>query len=186
MSKRSYGEDHPDLSGDTLTGDRDTLSHTLSPCYRLSNNLTPPTCGMHSDGDVGLVPTMRCGGKDATAEEAKLSAFGAGISDLVSLDEMKNELIKTPTSSVIHEDMLLLSDFPTGLVGKPETQNGIIIVSSLNLHNIYRSFINLFLSACSWGVFEKPTCMGCNLANICQVVVEIQSTLLGTHKGSIT
>ncbi|RPB02975.1 hypothetical protein L873DRAFT_1787412 [Choiromyces venosus 120613-1] len=74
--------------------------------------------------DVGLVPTIRCGGKDATAEEAKLSASGAGISDLVSLVEMENELIKTPTSSVIHEDMLLLSDFPAGSVGKTETQNG--------------------------------------------------------------
>ncbi|RPB02947.1 hypothetical protein L873DRAFT_1787393 [Choiromyces venosus 120613-1] len=165
MSKRSYGEDHPDLAGDTLTGDRGTLSHTLLPCYRLSSNLTPPTCDMHSDGDVGLIPTMRCGGKDATSEEAKLSASGAGISDLVSLDKMENELIKTPTSSVIHDDMLLLSDFPTGLIGKPETQNGIIIV--MNLHNIYRSFINLFFVWGTWcllaGVLEKPTHVGHNL-----------------------
>ncbi|RPA96975.1 hypothetical protein L873DRAFT_1845086 [Choiromyces venosus 120613-1] len=78
MSKRSYGEDHPDLSGDTLT-DKDIPSHAPSSYYRLSSNLTPPTGDVHSDGGAGVVPTIRCGGRDVTGEEGKLSDSSAGI-----------------------------------------------------------------------------------------------------------
>ncbi|RPB02977.1 hypothetical protein L873DRAFT_1801593, partial [Choiromyces venosus 120613-1] len=55
MSDRNHdGENHPNLSRDTLTEfalqeGGDTPSQTLSPCESLSNILTPPARGVYSD-----------------------------------------------------------------------------------------------------------------------------------------
>ncbi|RPB02964.1 hypothetical protein L873DRAFT_330723 [Choiromyces venosus 120613-1] len=136
MSDRNYsGEDYPDLSGDTLTEfsleeGGDTPSQMLSPCDSSSNNLTIPTRGVHSNGGAGLVSTERSSGRDAIAEAVKQSASGTEASSIGPLVEVKREFIKTSASLEIDEDMLFLPDFSTGLVGKTETQDSIII--SLN------------------------------------------------------
>ncbi|RPB02960.1 hypothetical protein L873DRAFT_1787405 [Choiromyces venosus 120613-1] len=139
MSDRNYsGEDYSDLSGDTLTEfslqeGGDTCSRALSPCESLSNNLTPPTHGVHSDESAVLVSTERSGGRDATAEVVKGSASGAEVSFEGPLVEVKREFIKTSASLEIDEDMLLLPDFSTGLVGKTKTQNGCHELSLIDL-----------------------------------------------------
>ncbi|RPA94030.1 hypothetical protein L873DRAFT_1814943 [Choiromyces venosus 120613-1] len=88
MSDRNYGgEDHPDLSGDTLT--EFSLqeggyipSQKVSPFESWSNNLTFRARAVHSYGGAGLVSTKRWGSRDATAEAVKQYASGAGASAL--------------------------------------------------------------------------------------------------------
>ncbi|RPB02946.1 hypothetical protein L873DRAFT_1787392 [Choiromyces venosus 120613-1] len=150
MSDRNYGgEDHPDLSEDTLTElslqeDRDTPSRTLPPCESWSNNLTPLTLGVHSDGGPDLVSAERCGRRDATVDAVKQPASGAETSALIPLADMKREFIKTFAFSEIDEDMLLLPDFSIGLVGKGGTKNGCHELSLIDLISL-----------------EEVNCMGC-------------------------
>ncbi|RPB02943.1 hypothetical protein L873DRAFT_1801539 [Choiromyces venosus 120613-1] len=150
MSDRNYGgEDHPDLSEDTLTElslqeGGDTPSRTLSPCESWSNNLTPLTRGVHSDGGPGLVSTERSGRRDATADAVKQPASSAETIALIPLPDMKREFIKTFASSEIDNDMLLLPDFSIGLVGKDGTKNGCHELSLIDLMSL-----------------EEVNCMGC-------------------------
>ncbi|RPB02968.1 hypothetical protein L873DRAFT_1787408 [Choiromyces venosus 120613-1] len=132
MSDRNYsGEDH--LTEFPLQEGGDTYSRALSPFESLSNNLTPPTRGMHDDGGAGLVSTERSGGGDATAEVVKQSASGTEASSIGPLVEVKREFIKASAPPEIDEDMLLLPDFSTGLVGKTEAQNGCHELSLIDL-----------------------------------------------------
>ncbi|RPA94055.1 hypothetical protein L873DRAFT_1814978, partial [Choiromyces venosus 120613-1] len=88
MSDRNYGgEDHPDLSGDTLTEFSlqkrgDIPSQKVSPFETCSTSLTPRARGVHGYGGTGLVSTKRWGSRNATAEAVKQSASGAGASTL--------------------------------------------------------------------------------------------------------
>ncbi|RPA96974.1 hypothetical protein L873DRAFT_1845084 [Choiromyces venosus 120613-1] len=99
MSDRNYGGEHcPDLSVDYLFSQQeggDTPSRTLSPYGNLSNYLTIPTHGVHSNGGASLLSTERSGDRGATAEAVKQSSSSAETSALLTLVELGREFFKT-------------------------------------------------------------------------------------------